>query len=117
MTEGKTVELLARKASGKEGFPGAVLQEAANDTSLSNVGSRIKCPADNLARLSLCKIPRESAEHFASDVKKISDFVGCNAGELANLVREYRAISAMRQYDPEESSHETMLIAARDKKP
>lgn len=119
MAERKTLELLARKASSKKEFVGAALQAvaAANEASVSDIGSRIQCPAENLARLSLCKIPRESAEYFASDVKRISEFAGCNAAELANLVREYLVIAAMRKYNPEDSSHETLLMAARDKKP
>jgi len=117
-TDSKTLELLAQRASGKEGFLGAALQAVAeaSGASLSDMGSRIDCPAENLPRLSLCKIPRESVEHFASDVRKISEFVECSAAELANLIREYHAIAAMRKYDPEVSSHDTMLMAARDKK-
>lgn len=118
-TESNIMEVLARKASSKGGFVGAAMQAitAASNATLSDVASRIQCPVENLVRLSLCKMPRESAAHFASDVTKISEFVDCNPGELANLMREYSAIAAMREFNPDSTSHETMLMAARDKKP
>jgi len=113
------IEILSRKASKREGFLGSLLLTIAAESqvSMSDVASRIKCPPENLSILSLCKTPREAAEYFASDIRKISEYSGCDGGELANLVREYQAIRAMRDFEPTVSSHETMLMAARDKKP
>jgi hypothetical protein len=113
------IEILSRKASQREGFLGSVLLTIAteNQISMSDVASRIKCPPENLSLLSLCKTPRDAAEYFASDIKKLSEYSGCDGGELANVVREYQAIRVMREMEPTMSSHETMLMAARDKKP
>lgn len=112
------MEILARKAEGHNGFIGAVLNAIADakQTTVADVASSIGCSSENLPRLALCKMPRDTAEHFAADVRQVSKFVGCDAGQLANVVREYRAISAMRRYDPDDSNHDTMLMAARDKK-
>ena len=81
-----------------------------------DVMSRISCSTEKMPRLALCRVPRKEAEHFAADVHKISNYVGCDAGQLANVLREFQAITAMRRYDPDVSHHETMLMAARDKK-
>lgn len=112
------MEVLARKAANRDGFLGAVLKAvaAANQSTVAEVVSRIGCSSENMPRLALCRIPREAAEHFAADVRQISEFVGCDAGQLANVVREYQAVAAMRRYDPNDSHHDTMLMAARDKK-
>lgn len=118
-TNANAIEVLARKAENQDGFLGAILNAvaAANQSTVAEVASRIGCSSKNISRLALCKIPRaEAAEHFSADVRQISQFVGCDAGQLANLVREFQAIAAMRCYDPEGSHHDTMLMAARDKK-
>ena len=117
-TNANAIAVLARKTENREGFLGAVLNTvaAANRSTVAQVVSRIGCSSENMSRLALCRIPREAAEHFAADVRQISKFVGCDAGQLANVVREYQAIAAMRRYDPDDSHHDTMLMAARDKK-
>lgn len=117
-TNVNAMEVLARKAENRGGFFGTVLiaVAAANKTTVADVVSSIGCSSENIPRLALCKVPRESAEHFAIDVRQISEFVGCCAGQLANVVREYHAIEAMRRYDPGDSHHDIMLMAARDKK-
>lgn len=117
-TNPSAMEVLARKAENRKGFIGAALSAVADakQTTVADVASSIGCSTENFARLALCKIPREPAEHFAADVRQISEFVGCDAGQLANVVREYQAISVMRRYDPDDSHHDTMLMAARDKK-
>lgn len=113
------IEILSRKASKSEVFLGSVLLTVAtaSQISMSEVASRIKCPPEKLSLLSLCKTPRDGAEYFASDIRKISEYSECDGGELANLVREYQAIRAMREFEPTVSPHETILMAARDKKP
>lgn len=113
------IEVLARKAENQDGYFGAVLSvvAAANKSTVAEIASGIGCSYENASRLALCKIPRdESAGQFSDDVRQISQFVGCDAEKLANLVREFQAIAAMRCYDPGDSPHETMLMAARDKK-
>jgi len=112
------IEVLARKAGNQDGFIGAVLNAIAmaNETTVADIVSSIGCSTENMPRLVLCKIPRTETEYFSTDVRQISDFADCDADLLANLVREYQAIAAMRRYDPSDSPHETMLMAARDKK-
>ncbi len=112
------LEVLASKASSNEQFLGSLLANFAADNGLemSDVASKLKCPPENVAILSLCKVPRESTQFFHLDVRGISEYSGCDAGELANLVREYRALDAMRQFNQSDTSYESMLMAARDKK-
>lgn len=119
VTNANAMEILARKAKNQDGFLGVVLNAIAeaNKSSFEEVASGIGCSSENIPRLALCKIPSgEAAEHFSADIRQISEYVGCDAGQLANLVREFQAINAMRCYDPEDSHHDTMLMAARDKK-
>ena len=112
------LKILANKATGNEQFLGFLLTNFAADNGIemSDVASRLKCPAGNITILSLCKVPRESAQFFHLDVRGISKYSGCDSGELANLVREYRALDAMRQFNQSDTSYESMLMAARDKK-
>ncbi|MEW8143901.1 MAG: hypothetical protein AB2777_20500 [Candidatus Thiodiazotropha endolucinida] len=118
-TNANAMKVLARKAENQDGFLGTVLNAvaAANKCTTAEVAIRIGCSSENIPRLALCKIPRgEEAVHFSADILQISEFVGCDAGQLANLVREFQAITAMRRYAPEDSHHDTMLMAARDNK-
>ena len=112
------LEVLANKANGNDQFLGSLLAiiAAQDGLKMADVASRLKCPPENVAILSLCKVPRDSAQFFHVDVRDISAYSGCDAGELANIVREYRAISAMRQFNQSDNSYESMLMAARDKK-
>lgn len=112
------MQLLARKASEKGQFLGRILTNYAEENGLemSDVASRLKCPPENVSILALCKIPRSSTQFFGLDVRSISDYAGCDAGELANLLRECSTLEAMRKVGGASDSNDGMLMAARDKK-
>ena len=113
-----SMQLLARKASEKEQFLGHILTRYAEENGLqvSEVASRLRCPPENFSILTLCKIPRSSAQFFGLDVRSISEYVDCDAGELANLLRECGTLHAMRKVGGGAVSNDGMLMAARDKK-
>ena len=112
------LQVLSRKARSNEQFLGSALAviAAENGLEMAEITSKLKCPKENITILSLCKLPRESAQFFYADVRSISEYSGCDASELANMVREYRAINAMRQFNQSQTSYDSMLMAARDKK-
>ena len=69
------------------------------------------CPADNLARLSLCRRPEGGSAMFADEVRRIAAYVGGDAGRLAQLLRAVENVEAMRNAPP------SALIAAHDRRP
>jgi len=117
-TSDDSLRILVHKASQNKQFLGSVLANYAEENGLdiSDVVLKIMCPLKNMAILSLCKVPRESADFFNLDIRSISDYSGCDAGELANLVRECRALDAMRSLSTGDVPNDSVLMAARDKK-
>lgn len=112
------LDTLANKARCNDQYLGSLLATiAAHDgIELDDIASRLKCPPENISILSLCKLPRDSAQFFHIDIREISAYSGCDAGELANIVREYQAINSMSEVRQSDAAHDNMLMAARDKK-
>jgi hypothetical protein len=94
-TNKKAMNVLARKAEYRDGFLGAAFHAvaAARRFTAKGVASGVGCSPGNIPRLMLCRVPRDSVEHFDADVRQISQFVGCCADRLANVVREYRSVA------------------------
>lgn len=74
------------------------------------------CKPDGLERLALCRCPSDSTSTFQSDVERIATFSSCSAERLLRLLREVAAITSLAQASNEFST-ETMLMAARDRRP
>jgi hypothetical protein len=112
------MQILARKASEKERFLGYILSKYAEENGLevSAVLSKLSCPPENLAILSLCRVPRAAEQFFGLDVRSIGEYADCDASELANLLREYSTLEAMRKVSENALLDRSMLMAARDKK-
>ncbi len=52
----------------------------------ASVAELLECDRDGLSRLALCRAP--ALEKFVADVRRIAEFVPCNADALAQLLRE-----------------------------
>lgn len=57
----------------------------------SGVAAYLRRDVDQLLRLALCVAPTPK-DHFPSHVQKIASFVGCDAGQLASLIRQCDAV-------------------------
>jgi hypothetical protein len=75
----------------------------------------LRCSADTLARLRLCRRPDLDSPEFQSDVRQIVQTFAVYPPSLLQLLREVSSIEAMRGSRPERSTG--FLMAARDKPP
>src|SRR6266487_2175980 len=48
----------------------------------------LECPSDRWNQLTLCRMPGPEEETFPNTVRRIAQFVGCNADRLVQLLRE-----------------------------
>ena len=81
----------------------------------SELSRWLGCPSTKaLDRLRLCRLPDDPPEVFAREVRRIAEFVPCNADRLVWLLREAAALEAIRSGG---ASADRTLLAARDKRP
>ena len=73
----------------------------------------LRCSADTLARLRLCRRPDVDSPDFQSDVRQIVQAFAVYPPSLLQLLREVSSIEAMRGSQPATSTG--FLMAARDK--
>lgn len=77
-------------------------------------------------RLALCKLPAADRPAFARQVTAIAEYVGCDAGQLAQLINQAAAIAGIPPADaeaaaprpaPAPTANFGWLAAARDREP
>jgi hypothetical protein len=86
----------------------------AHGLDLQQLADWLRCPSTSLDRLALCRLPDDKKPRFQEDIRQIAAFVSCDADQLLILVREIATLQALRH--PSEPSHESLLMAARDRK-
>ena len=103
----------ALRASGRDGFLGAILRAYGEALALSDQGvaERLGCDIDGLRFLALCGEPRPDAQ-FASDIQNLAHRVGADPTALAQAVRLGMALRVLRSAPPV-----GLLVAARDHQP
>jgi len=114
-TPPNNLERAAERASKDEFFMGHLLGSLVGSRGLARatIAQRLCCQEHELARLWLCRAPREEALAFRQDVEQIASAIGCDATSLAQLVREAAALRSLRSQSQSASS--TILLAARDR--
>ncbi len=114
-TPSNNLDRAAERASWDEFFMGHLLASLVGSRGLARttVAQRLRCEENRLARLWLCRAPREDALGFRQDVEQIASAVGCDATSLAQLIREAAALRALRSQSQPTSS--SILLAARDR--
>ena len=80
----------------------------------NQVLSWLECHPDQQDRLALCRVPDSEGDAFAPDVRRIAQFVGCNADKLVQLLREIGALVSLREENT--AAGGDVLMAARDRK-
>ncbi len=79
----------------------------------SGVAAYLRCEVGQLLRLAMCIAPTPK-DHFPSHVQKIASFVGCDAGQLASLIRQCDALRIATRRVAEDGVRYS--LAARDQK-
>lgn len=78
------------------------------------IAKALDCNIADLTSLALCRTPRLNDEKlFLSDVQAIANYIGCDWGELAKIIRIARSVSTLTRYKGRPESQ--LLKAARDK--
>lgn len=105
----------AERASKDDFFIGHLLASLVGSRGMARatIAQRLCCQEHQLARLWLCRAPREEALAFRQDVEQIASAIGCDATSLAQLVREAASLQALRSQSQSTSS--SILLAARDR--
>lgn len=79
-----------------------------------HIAKALGCNVAALTSLAFCRTPRLDDEKlFLSDVHAIANYVGCDWGELARMIRTAQAVSTLKRFTRE--SEDQLLKAARDK--
>lgn len=110
------LERLADRARHEPYFLAAQLEAFAVAAGLDDAGlcAALGCPAGELARLRLCRAPRDPAAGFREDVEAIARRFGLDPAVLAKAVKSARAAARLRDAvaAPEQAGY---LMAARDR--
>lgn len=109
------LSLLAARGSKDDAFLGWALEQFSKsyDYSTANLADYLGCSEEQLHKLALCLLPHEKDQQFLSKVERISNRFEIEPSKLLQLIRESTAIA--RLVSKQQSSSETMLLAARDK--
>ena len=75
----------------------------------SRLAAWLSCPAQNMARLALCRRPEGESAMFGDEVRRIASYVEGDAGRLAHLLRAVENAEEMRTASP------GALMAAQDR--
>lgn len=84
----------------------------------SDLARFLNCEPDLLPKLGLCRRPDPDSPTFRSDITKIEQALGIQAGRLIQIIRETEALDVFDRgsLEPEESIGRGLLMAARDKR-
>lgn len=96
-------------------FFGWVLGEyaATHQMTETQLAAALKCETRSLIRLSLCRLPDDKESSFQNEIRRISDFVSCDADQLVMLLRE--VIATKKLADHAMAGNTGLLMAARDR--
>jgi len=72
------------------------------------------CTPEAFAHLALCRKPNDTEDRFRNDVRRIAEYIDCEADKLVRLLREVSSISAFKEENPPEEGG--FLMAARDRR-
>lgn len=109
---------IASRASKDSAFLGHSLRlyQEANGLGDQALAKFLECDVDTLPRISLCRHPAMAGPRAAGAVRRIADFVPCNATQLLRLLRETAALGALKIVT-KKASAPAVLLAARDRLP
>src|SRR5688572_30230687 len=107
---------LAALAARAEGHPALLASALAVYRRLAGLdaaalAAELRCDVDGIARLALCRRPREDGEMFRDDVRRIAAYAGCDPIALAGVLRE----TALTERAARTHAARPTLLAAHDR--
>lgn len=116
MNDRNLLARLSHRAQSDPFFLGSAIREFVRQNDLDEAGLAgfLRCRPASLTRLYLCRQPVSHDASFAADVKRIAEFAGCSAEQLARLLREIAALRALQI--GHEAGTRVTLLAARDRR-
>ena|SRR6185503_17090931 len=95
-------------------FLGRTLSEygQANGLDDAALAAKLGCTRQGLSRLALCRCPDDRDPSFAKDIHAIASFAQCSANALIDVVRQVRALHALREH-PTTCDEHTPVAAGR----
>lgn len=78
------------------------------------IAERLQCAPEALDRLALCRRPLDTEPEFQAHLRRIADFVSCDADRLVQVLREVAAFASLRETT--DAPENSFLLAARDRK-
>lgn len=111
----QSLSALVRRAEDHEHFVASKLAQFREIQKIddSGVAEYLRCDPDQLLRLAMCIAPTPK-DAFPSYVQKLASFAGCDAGQLALLIRKCDAVRIATRRVAEDGSRYS--LAARDQK-
>jgi hypothetical protein len=105
---------LASIASERAAFLGSILEAyaVATATPVDRLAERLHCDEQTLARLRLCRAPREDPAYFADDVQRVAERFKIPIEQLLSIIRDVSVLRAMRGTVTQDGGY---LMAARDR--
>lgn len=74
----------------------------------------LRCTAEDLERLALCRFPDDRDARFRDQVGQIAVYTNCDVDRLLELFREVAAFDSLQ--DSHQSDTSGLLLAARDRR-
>ena len=78
------------------------------------IATWLKCRNNAVDKLALCRLTNGADTHFAKQVKRIAEYVGCDRDRLAAMIREAVAVDVLAKANFRNG--EGFLMAARDRR-
>ncbi|MEO1617602.1 MAG: hypothetical protein AAFV88_17255 [Planctomycetota bacterium] len=115
MMNKQSLSALVRRAEDRDHFVASQLAQFREIQKIDNSGvaEYLRCDSDQLLRLAMCFAPTPK-DDFPSHVQKLASFAGCDAGQLALLIRKCDAVRIATRRVAEDGSRYS--LAARDQK-
>jgi hypothetical protein len=115
MTQQRILGPLVSKTQEDPFFMGWVIERYAHSYNMGRkvFAAFLHCDENALDLLSLCKLPDNTSPQFETQIRQISNYVGCDNYHLIALIREVVAVHKFKEASL--CDNESFLMAARDR--
>ncbi|WDO13957.1 hypothetical protein MH928_04470 [Flavobacterium sp. WW92] len=109
----KLLELANKEVADDKNFIAFFLVKYSEIENISkeDIINNFKCNLETYYKLSLCRVPDQSAIDYITRLNKISEYVNINSLEINKIIKRVNSVLIFLN-----SNHNNYLSAARDKK-
>lgn len=106
---------MVNRARSDPFFLGCVLDDHARRKGWDDerLTEQLQCPLDRLPHLFLCRCPDEDDPEFTEQIRRIAEYVPCDATQLLLVLREVTALRKLSDDSPAKTT--PFFLAARDR--